>query len=192
MRAPAGIFCPTEAWRSINELYLYAQERLPRASKARQRDAILSTLVERVQMIAGLLAGTMSHGPAYQYMRLGRNLERADMTTRVIDVAAAVLLSDRPELSRFDNTLWMAVLRCLSGYQAYRQYVRRRVNRNDVIRFLLRTRISRARSAIVWLSCRLRWSSCRSRKCRCSGPRTCLRASAPWMSRPPRFMTCMN
>ncbi len=128
---------PTEAWRAINEVYLYAQERLPRASQARQRDAILSTLVERVQGIVGLMAGTMSHGAAYQYMRLGRNLERADMTTRVIDVAAAALLTDRPELARFDNTLWMAVLRCLSAYQAYRQYVRRRVNSNDVIGFLL-------------------------------------------------------
>jgi uncharacterized alpha-E superfamily protein len=128
---------PTEAWRAVNELCLFARERLPKASQARQRDQILSTLIEQIQGITGMLAGTMSHGPATQFMRLGRNLERADMTTRMIDVAVAILLADRSELARFDNTLWMAILRTLSGYQMYRQYVRRRVQSDEVIRFLL-------------------------------------------------------
>ena len=128
---------PTEAWRAMNELYLFARDRLPRASQARQRDTILAELVEQVQCITGLLVSTMSHGAAYQFMRLGRDLERADMTTRTIDVAASVLLIGRPELARYDNTLWMAVLRCLSAYQAYRQYVRRRIDSDQVIRFLV-------------------------------------------------------
>jgi len=128
---------PTEAWRSINELYLFARDRLPRASQARQRNAILSDLVEQVQGITGLLVCTMSHGAPYQFMRLGRHLERADMTTRTIDVAAAVLLTGRPELAQYDNALWMAVLRCLSAYQAYRQYVRRRVDSEHVIQYLI-------------------------------------------------------
>jgi uncharacterized alpha-E superfamily protein len=128
---------PTEAWRSMNELYLFARERLPKASQARQRNAVLSELVEQAQCITGLLAGTMSHGNAYQFMRLGRHLERADMTTRTIDTAAAVLLTGRSELMQFDNSLWMAVLRCLSAYQAYRQFVRRRIYSDEVIRFLV-------------------------------------------------------
>lgn len=136
---------PTEAWRAVNELCLYARARLPKADQARQRAEVMGELVMRVQAITGLLAGTMSHGQAYQFLRLGRNLERADMSTRMIDVAAAVLMSGRPELRRFDNTLWMAVLRSLSGYQMYRQYVRRRVQGPDVIGFLLQdTRFPRA------------------------------------------------
>ena len=128
---------PAEAWRAVNELYLYARERLPRASQARQRDQTLSALVEQVQGFTGMLSGTMSYGPASQFMSLGRNIERADMTTRMIDVAVAILLTGRAELERFDNTLWMAVLRCLSAYQMYRQFVRRRVQSDEVIRFLL-------------------------------------------------------
>lgn len=128
---------PTEAWRSMNELYLYARDRLPRASQARQRNAILSDLVEQAQGITGLLVSTMSHGAPYQFMRLGRHLERADMTTRTIDVAAAVLLTGRAELAQYDNALWVAVLRCLSAYQAYRQYVRRRVDSDQVIHYLI-------------------------------------------------------
>ena len=59
------------------------------------------------------------------------------MTTRIIDVAAA-MLQGREELTRFDNTLWMAVLQSLSAYQMYRQKVRRRIYGPDVILYLFK------------------------------------------------------
>ena len=79
----------------------------------------------------------MSHDSGYQFFRVGRGIERADMTTRIIDVAAATLLN-REDLARFDNTLWMAVLQSLSAYQMYRQKVRRRIHGPDVIAYLLK------------------------------------------------------
>ena len=131
---------PTEGWRTINELCLYARAELPKSARLRQRTVVMDHIIESVHGVTGLLAGTMSQGQPYEFVRLGRNLERADMTTRIIDVAAALLMTGRPELKRYDNTLWMAVLRCLSGYQMYRQYVRRRVHGPDVIHFLLQDR----------------------------------------------------
>lgn len=128
---------PTEIWRAVNELCLYARQHLPAAVAERKRAEVMANIVMSVQGITGMLAGTMSQGQPYQFIRMGRNLERADMTTRMIDVAAAVLMTGRPELERYNNTLWMTVLRCLSGYQMYRQYVRRRVQGPDVIAFLL-------------------------------------------------------
>jgi uncharacterized alpha-E superfamily protein len=129
--------CPTEAWRSVNELYLYGKQTLPKMASPRRRHEVLSGVVQRVQQLTGLLSGTMSHGDAYHFILLGRTLERADMTTRIIDIAAASLLGARAAEARLDNTLWMAVLKSLSGYQMYRQYVRRRIRDEDVIRFLL-------------------------------------------------------
>lgn len=129
--------CPTEAWRSVNELYLYGRKTLPKMASPRGRHEGLSGVVQRTQQLTGLLSGTMSHGDAYHFIRLGRNLERADMTTRIIDIAAATLLGARVAEEGLDNTLWMAVLKSLSGYQMYRQSVRRRIRDQDVIRFLL-------------------------------------------------------
>ena len=129
--------CPSEAWRSVNETYLYGKKSLPQMTSPRQRHEVLSGIVQRVQQLTGLLSGTMSHGDAYYFIQLGRNLERADMTTRIIDIAAATLLGARAAETRPDNTLWMAVLKSLSGYQMYRQYVRRRIRDQDVLRFLL-------------------------------------------------------
>lgn len=128
---------PSEAWRSINELCMYVGQELDAATSHRRRYGILSRVVEGCQQISGLLADTMSHDAAYQFFRVGRGIERADMTTRIIDVAAATLLG-REDLARFDNTLWMAVLQSLSAYQMYRQKVRRRIHANDVIQYLLK------------------------------------------------------
>lgn len=129
---------PTEGWECVNELHLFARRELPRSGTARTRHRTLSEVISRCQQVSGLLAGTMSHGPGYHFLRLGRNLERADMTTRVLDVPAASLLNLAEELEPYRFTLWMNVLKSLSAYQMYCQYVRRRVVGEDVIEFLLR------------------------------------------------------
>jgi uncharacterized alpha-E superfamily protein len=128
---------PSEAWRSVNELCMYVTQELDAETSHRRRYGIHSRVVEGCQQISGLLADTMSHDAAYQFFRIGRGIERADMTTRIIDVAAAMLVG-REELVRFDNTLWMGVLQSLSAYQMYRQKVRRRITGPDVILFLFK------------------------------------------------------
>jgi uncharacterized alpha-E superfamily protein len=128
---------PSEAWRSINELCMYVSQELDAETSHRRRYGIHSRVVEGCQQISGLLADTMSHDSGYQFFRIGRNIERADMTTRILDVAAATLIG-REDLTRFDNTLWMAVLQSLSAYQMYRQKIRRRIYGRDVIAYLLK------------------------------------------------------
>ncbi len=128
---------PSEAWRSVNELCMYVGEELDAATSHRRRYGIHTRVVEGCQQISGLLHDTMSHDSGYQFFRVGRSVERADMTTRIIDVAAATLIG-REDLARFDNTLWMAVLQSLSAYQMYRQQVRRRIFGPDVIAYLLK------------------------------------------------------
>lgn len=127
---------PTEGWECVNELYLMASKELKAAASGRRRFETLSTVVRRCQQISGLLSGTMSHGQAYYFLRMGYHLERADMTSRVVDVAATTLAPDNPAIAHYENTLWMAVLRSVSAYQTYRRFVRRRVTSVDVVAFL--------------------------------------------------------
>jgi uncharacterized alpha-E superfamily protein len=67
---------------------------------------------------------------------MGRNLERADMTTRIIDVRSADLIEDSPDLRPFHTIQWVSVLRSLTAYQMYRQSRQPRVRRSEVLRFL--------------------------------------------------------
>ena len=128
---------PSEAWQAINELHLYARARLPALAVDGQGGRVPAEIVSQCHEITGILEGTMSHGPAHQFVRLGRYLERADMTSRMIDVAAAIMMTGQEELRLYGNGIWRAVLRALSAFQMYRQHVRRRINGPDVLRFLL-------------------------------------------------------
>lgn len=129
---------PREAWEQINELYLFVTENQQDAFTRRSRYAYLNKIILVNQTIAGLLTGTMTHDEGYAFMRMGRNLERADMSTRIIDVRSASLLpSIESELPAFNNIQWMGVLKSMTAYQMYRREVRVRINREDVLTFLL-------------------------------------------------------
>ncbi|MFY0641320.1 MAG: alpha-E domain-containing protein [Bermanella sp.] len=128
---------PREAWEQINSLYLLAKDGEANALNRRHRYSYLNKIILNNQTITGILAGTMTHDEGYDFLRLGRNLERADMTTRIIDVRSASLLPDiEDRQSPFENIQWMSVLKSLTGYQMYRREVRLRIKRQDVLRFL--------------------------------------------------------
>ena len=128
---------PRECWEEINELYLHAQENLQTGLTKRGRHAYLRNIIRGCQTIVGAMAGTMNHDQGFRFLRLGRFLERADMTSRIIDVRTADLLpDDAPELRPFDNIQWVTVLHSLTGYQMYRRSRQVRVRRSEVLRFL--------------------------------------------------------
>ena len=128
---------PSEGWEHVNELYLFARKKLAKKTLPKGLYEFLSEIIMRCQQITGLLAGTMSHGDAYQFVRIGRNLERFDMTSRIIDVGSATLLAKGAELERLEGRLWTYLLRALSAHQMYRQYVRRHIRPEIVLGFLL-------------------------------------------------------
>jgi len=129
---------PREGWEQVNDLYLHARQELKGGIAKRKRYDFLRGVIQRCQQVTGLLAGTMSHDDAYEFIRIGRNLERADMTTRILDVRSEDLLPKRAEdLTPFENIQWMSVLKSLTAYQMYRRNVRVRVRGADVLRYLL-------------------------------------------------------
>ena len=133
---------PMEAWELINDLYHYIRDRADKVTSRRDRNIILLHVISSVQQFTGLLSGCMSHNNAYDLIRIGRNIERADMSTRIVDVGLVNLLphlsiGGTEVLEPYDNILWMSVLRSLSAYQMYRQHIRDRVNASAVVSFLL-------------------------------------------------------
>jgi len=135
---------PAEAWELINNLYLYMKDNVGKVAARRTRHQTLETAVGECQRIIGLLTGSMSRNNVYAFIQLGLKLERADMTSRMVDVGSISLLpvfsrntSNRLFLEPYENVVWMNVLRCLGGYQAYRQEVKNHVRGEDVVTFLL-------------------------------------------------------
>lgn len=130
---------PTEAWELLNQFFADFTKELATGLNKRTRFEFLKRIVITLQTIGGIFDGTMNRNEAYSFMLLGRNLERADMTSRIVDVRSAQLLpAETPELRPFESVQWMSVLKSLSGYQMYRLKMRSRVKRADVLQFLLR------------------------------------------------------
>lgn len=130
---------PREAWIKVNRLFLHLQKQMPKAYKRDGRHLVLSDVIERCQELKGYLDSCMSRNDAYHFMKMGTSIERADMTTRILDVGCLNLLhSEYPEISEYENLLWMNVLMSLTAYQMYRQHVDDRINGEDVAEFLLK------------------------------------------------------
>ncbi|CAK0740639.1 putative alpha-E superfamily protein [Gammaproteobacteria bacterium] len=130
---------PTEFWERVNGLYLYIQKNASGARHGRsQRYEILSQVVERRQSLVGLVTNSMSRDIAYQFIKLGQNLERADMMTRTVDVNSEVLLPEDPIIAvPTQERLWMATLTAISAYQMYRRQVGVHVYGKEAAHFLL-------------------------------------------------------
>ncbi|HQT30808.1 MAG TPA: alpha-E domain-containing protein [Thiobacillus sp.] len=132
---------PRESWEWVNELYLYTSTHLTSALDRRKRFDVLNEIIRRRQAVVGLLAGTMSRDEGFQFMRLGRNLERADMTTRVLDVSHAINVpyqsSEAALQLNLPDLIWMSVLHALSAHQMYRRHVSVHARGHKVLAFLL-------------------------------------------------------
>jgi uncharacterized alpha-E superfamily protein len=130
---------PREGWEQINELYLDAREGLAQGLTKGGRHAYLSRVILGCQTVSGLLSGTMLHDQGYDFIRLGRYLERADMTTRIVDVRSAGLLPAAAEMRPYATIQWVSVLKSMSAYQMYRRSEQVRVERGAVLRFLFKS-----------------------------------------------------
>jgi uncharacterized alpha-E superfamily protein len=130
---------PTEAWEILNEFFQEFTVGLPTGLNRRTRHDFLKRIVVVSQALAGVLEGTMSRTDAYTFMLLGRNIERADMTSRIVDVRSAQILpASTSDLGPFQTIQWISVLRSLSGQHMYRQTRRARVSRDESLDFALR------------------------------------------------------
>ena len=103
--------------------------------------ADLPTFCHQVRMgchlIHGILHVTMSHNEAWQFIRLGIMLERADKTTRILDVKYFILLPSVSDVGTpYDDVQWSAVLKSVSGFEMYRKRYGR-ISPDRIVEFLL-------------------------------------------------------
>jgi len=126
-----------EMWQQLNELYLMVKE----ASKSPGPIEEMADYFERVKLAgihyAGVTDATLSHGEAWHFCRLGRLLERADKTSRILDVKYFVLQPSQQQGGpTIDQVGWTALLNSASALQMYRQ-TEHIITPRRVARFLL-------------------------------------------------------
>jgi uncharacterized alpha-E superfamily protein len=111
----------SEMWEQVNALYL-----LILGSKGRLSPDALPLFFHEVRMAGsqfqGVTDSTMSHNEPWHFIGLGRTLERADQTTRLLDVKYFILLPSLSDVGTpYDDIQWAAVLKSVSGFEMYRK-----------------------------------------------------------------------
>ena len=130
---------PREAWIYVNELYLLVNENQEDFYARSKRNALLEQVIRSCQAIAGMLDGTMSLNTTFKFLQLGTAIERADMTSRILDEGAFFVAqeTETQEIKQFESILWANILKSVGAYFMYRQAVQMDINGKSVIRYLV-------------------------------------------------------
>ena len=133
---------PKSLYELINEICLTAKVKSGNAVVLTPSHGFLSQVEHNLLAVAGAANGSMSYNKTFLFMRIGCFLERADMTSRILDVRSAKLLinSSTSVLSPYENTQWMAILQSLQALDMFMSEVRRPINGPDVLNFVLKNR----------------------------------------------------
>jgi len=141
----------SELWEAVNDLYLAMRSRDLAHELTDQPHGLFSFVRRSSMTIYGVASETMPRDEGWRFMALGRLLERAEMTCRLLEVRYPQLerlaeASRRPATStderprgadRVDFHHWIAVLKSASAFEAYRRRYRASMDPVDVAEFLL-------------------------------------------------------
>ncbi|MBV8733105.1 MAG: alpha-E domain-containing protein [Acidobacteriia bacterium] len=111
----------SEMWEEINSFHLMLFN-----ESVRPGPDSLPEFFQRMRrschLFQGITDATMTHNEAWHFIQLGRELERADKTTRLLDVKYFILLPSASDVGTpYDDIQWSAVLKSVSGFEMYRK-----------------------------------------------------------------------
>jgi len=126
----------TEMWEQINSLYWTLLESDSFWDQPPQEQ--LRDIRRGCQLFYGVTDATLSRDLSWQFSRLGRLIERADKTTRILDVKYFLLLPSPEEVGGvLDELQWISLLRSAGAYQMFRQSQQQIITPKAVAAFLL-------------------------------------------------------
>ena len=112
-----------EVWEEINELYLFISEANKNGTwESADPRSFFNRIKKGCQVLYGLNESTLSHAEGWHFGQAGQMLERADNTSRIVDVKYHILLPSIDAIgSPIDLIHWSALLKSVSAYNMYRR-----------------------------------------------------------------------
>jgi uncharacterized alpha-E superfamily protein len=128
----------TEMWMQLNVFHRAVLSIRPEELHGDNLARICTWLKEGVQAHTGITEGTFFRDQGWNFYMLGRLIERADQTTRLLDIKYHLLTPNSAEEKRqTELTQWGGVLRAAAGYHAFRRVAPAGFEPADVVSFLL-------------------------------------------------------
>jgi uncharacterized alpha-E superfamily protein len=130
----------SEMWEQANRFYLFVKGASTTGAINDNPHDFYSSVKMESHLFDGITEGTMSHGEAWHFLQLGELLERADKTSRILDVKYYILLPDAHVAgATVDNIQWAALLRSASAFEMYRKHFKQ-ISPSKVADFLILNR----------------------------------------------------
>lgn len=112
----------SEMWEQLNTFYLMVSSPGSAAAVLSDPHEFFAAVKMSCHQFTGVTDATMTHGEGWHFGRLGRKLERADKTSRILDVKYYILLPTLAHVGTpIEDIQWAAVLRSASAFEMYRQ-----------------------------------------------------------------------
>jgi uncharacterized alpha-E superfamily protein len=124
-------------WQQLNELYLRVKQMREEGSWSARTHYAANSVIEGVHLFQGITDSTMGHGEGWQYLQVGRYLERADATSALLDLFVAESEDPNEPPAARDQVEWVALLRSCSALEAYCRHYTADVRSERVAEFLL-------------------------------------------------------
>ena len=111
-----------EMWEHVNKFYLMIRDAASAEDFPEAPHDFFNEIKSDSHLYQGITDATMSHGEGWHFGNLGRHMERADQTSRILDVMHSHLLPDATDTDApIDDIQWSAGLKSASAFQMYRQ-----------------------------------------------------------------------
>ncbi len=112
-----------EMWEAVNDLHLFLNSHEARSLWQHSPTEFFARIKNASHLFQGLTGATFPHDEGYNFIQLGRFIERADKTIRLLDLKYHILLPSASDVGgAIDTAQWGAVLRCASALEAYRRF----------------------------------------------------------------------
>jgi uncharacterized alpha-E superfamily protein len=130
----------SEMWEQINDFHHWFGRETASGQPWRSPSDFLRTVMQRCVLFQGITDATMMRDQAWHFANLGRQLERADQISRLLDVKYFTLLPNAMDVNTpIDDLQWSSLLRSVSGFEMYRK-LHHDVRVKRVVEFLVLNR----------------------------------------------------
>ena len=130
----------SEMWEQANRFYLMVRDADKNNSAVDNPNEFYTAIKMASHLFDGITNATMSYGEAWHFLQVGELLERADKSSRILDVKYFILLPDEEKTgTAIDNIQWAALLKSASALEMYRKHSKL-VHPSKVADFLLLNR----------------------------------------------------
>ncbi len=131
----------TEQWQRLNRLYHHIHSPHAQSQYSSSVNDMLATIIDGIYLFKGTTDTTMIHGQGWQFIRLGRYLERAYATATLLEVYQPELFPQGAKESAAHLYLeFVGLLRCCTSFEAYCQVYTADLSPDRVLEFLLLNR----------------------------------------------------